>query len=119
MRESITWVGMDAHKDSISVAMRRPETREFVEWTVSNEPRAIKRLARRLLRQASAGEVRACYEAGACGYALQRQLEQSEYEARRAFEQYDEVDPRNRLVADELPLVRGAALPPRTGRTML
>jgi hypothetical protein len=31
-----------------------------------------------------------------------RQLEQLEYEARRAFEQYDEVDPRNRLVAAEL-----------------
>ncbi|HEX9782103.1 MAG TPA: recombinase family protein [Opitutaceae bacterium] len=31
-----------------------------------------------------------------------RQLEQLEYEARRAFEQYDEADPRNRLVAAEL-----------------
>lgn len=34
--------------------------------------------------------------------ALKRQLEQLEYEAQRAFEQYDEVDPRNRLVATEL-----------------
>jgi len=34
--------------------------------------------------------------------ALQRQLEQAAYETRRAFEQYDEVDPRNRLVAEEL-----------------
>jgi len=34
--------------------------------------------------------------------ALERQLEQSEYEERKAFEQYDEVDPRNRLVAAEL-----------------
>jgi DNA invertase Pin-like site-specific DNA recombinase len=33
---------------------------------------------------------------------LLRQLEQLEYEERRAFEQYDEVDPRNRLVAAEL-----------------
>lgn len=31
-----------------------------------------------------------------------RQLEQLQYDAQRAFEQYDEVDPRNRLVADEL-----------------
>ncbi|MFQ5505401.1 MAG: recombinase family protein [Planctomycetota bacterium] len=36
------------------------------------------------------------------GRALRRQLEQLEYEARRAFEQYDEVDPRNRLVSAEL-----------------
>jgi len=34
--------------------------------------------------------------------ALQRQLEQLDYEAARAFEQYNEVDPRNRLVAAEL-----------------
>ena len=34
--------------------------------------------------------------------ALERQLQEAEYAARRAFEQYDEVDPRNRLVAAEL-----------------
>ena len=34
--------------------------------------------------------------------ALARRLEQLAYEERRAFEQYDEVDPRNRLVAAEL-----------------
>jgi DNA invertase Pin-like site-specific DNA recombinase len=33
---------------------------------------------------------------------LSRQLEQLEWEAQRAFEQYNEVDPRNRLVASEL-----------------
>ena len=34
--------------------------------------------------------------------ALARQIEQLEYEAKRAFEQYDEVDPRHRLVASQL-----------------
>ncbi len=34
--------------------------------------------------------------------ALKLELEQLDYEVRRAFEQYDEVDPRNRLVAAEL-----------------
>lgn len=34
--------------------------------------------------------------------ALLLQLKQLEYEAARAFEQYNEVDPRNRLVANEL-----------------
>jgi hypothetical protein len=33
---------------------------------------------------------------------LRQQVQQLEYEARRAFEQYNEVDPRNRLVASEL-----------------
>jgi len=34
--------------------------------------------------------------------ALSLELEQLDYEVQRAFEQYDEVDPRNRLVAAEL-----------------
>jgi hypothetical protein len=34
--------------------------------------------------------------------AFANQLEQAEYEAMRAFEQYDQVDPHNRLVADDL-----------------
>jgi DNA invertase Pin-like site-specific DNA recombinase len=35
-------------------------------------------------------------------HALALQLQQGEYEMQRAFEQYNEVDPRNRLVAAEL-----------------
>ena len=34
--------------------------------------------------------------------ALQRQLQQAEYEAQRAFLQYDQADPSNRLVVDTL-----------------
>ena len=34
--------------------------------------------------------------------SLELQIKQAEYEAQRAFEQYDQVDPRNRLVADQL-----------------
>jgi len=34
--------------------------------------------------------------------AMERQIEQTQYEVKRAFEQYNEVDPRHRLVAAEL-----------------
>src|SRR4051812_39507928 len=44
-----------------------------VTWTVANEPAAVRRLIRKLEREAP-GPIRACYEAGPCGYALQRQL---------------------------------------------
>jgi hypothetical protein len=44
-----------------------------VTWTVPNEPHAVRRLVRKLEREAR-GPVRACYEAGPCGYALQRQM---------------------------------------------
>jgi len=46
-------------------------------------------------------EERSRAEDGSRG-ALRLQRDQLEYEARRAFEQYDEADPRNRLVAAEL-----------------
>ncbi len=70
----ITFVGMDAHKKAINVAMLLPGQLEPVEWQVANEPAAIRRLARKLEREAP-GEVRCCYEAGPCGYVLMRQLE--------------------------------------------
>ena len=41
---------------------------------------------------------------------LKRQLQQLEFDAQRAFEQYNEVDPRNRLVAAELELRWNAKL---------
>lgn len=71
--EGITWVGLDAHKKAINVAVRLPGIHEFQEWIVANEPRALKRLAKKLVRDAP-GEVRCCYEAGPLGYSLQRQL---------------------------------------------
>ncbi len=71
--DGITFVGMDAHKKAINVAMLLPGARP-VEWQVANESAAIRRLAKKLVREAP-GEVRCCYEAGPCGYALQRELE--------------------------------------------
>jgi len=70
----ITFVGMDAHKQAINVAMLLPGQSQAVEWLVANEPGAIRRLAKKLEREAP-GEVRCCYEAGPCGYALQRELQ--------------------------------------------
>jgi len=43
---------------------------------VANESKALRRMARKLVRAAS-GEVRICYEAGPCGFDLRRQLEVS------------------------------------------
>ncbi len=69
-----------------------------------------RRLGDELLRVISPLGVRASLEAlaqlgvqnDARREALRQQVDQLDYEARRAFEQYNEVDPRNRLVAAEL-----------------
>ncbi len=70
---NVTYVGMDVHKKAINVAVLFPGTTRPAEWSLANEPKALKRLARRLEREAP-GEVRCCYEAGPCGYAVQRQI---------------------------------------------
>jgi hypothetical protein len=76
MNEGITFVGFDAHKASISVAMLLPNAVTPVEWQLPNEASAVRRMVRRIEREAP-GEVRTCYEAGPCGYALQRQITES------------------------------------------
>lgn len=43
---TITWVGMDAHKNSIKVAAWLPEQPEPVEWTEDTTAEAIRRLGR-------------------------------------------------------------------------
>jgi transposase len=66
-------VGLDAHKKWIHVAALIPGRDEPLTWREPNEEAAVRRLARRLTREAP-GEVRSCYEAGPLGYALQREL---------------------------------------------
>jgi transposase len=68
-----TFVGIDAHKKDLFIAMLTGTATPPVTWTVANEPNAVRRLVKKLERDAP-GPVRVCYEAGACGYALQRQL---------------------------------------------
>ena len=72
MEKATTHAGLDVHKRDIQVAMLSGGGSDWTEWTVANEPRAVRRLAKKLQRQA--GSVHCAYEAGPCGYALQRQL---------------------------------------------
>lgn len=70
---AISYVGLDVHKESIAVAMLKPGERTAVEWKVRNTAAELRKLARRLLRDGGR-QVKACYEAGPCGYGVQRQL---------------------------------------------
>ena len=73
MGQDITWVGIDAHKDSLSVAMSIPEEDGIRQWRTRADKLAIARLSKKL-RKLAPGQVVCCYEAGPCGYELQRQL---------------------------------------------
>jgi transposase len=73
MEQVTTYVGIDAHKKDLFVAMLTGDQTTAVTWQLANEPQAVRRLVRTLEREAP-GPVRAFYEAGPCGYALQRQM---------------------------------------------
>jgi transposase len=73
MKDVTTYVGIDAHKKDLFVAMLVGQEKTPVTWQLANEPQAVRRLVRKLEREA-AGPVRVFYEAGPCGYALQRQM---------------------------------------------
>jgi transposase len=66
-------VGLDVHKSTIQIAVLLPGSPDRLEWTEAHNLESIRRLARRLLREAP-GPVECCYEAGPTGYVLQRKL---------------------------------------------
>lgn len=74
MADRITYVGLDVHKEGIVVAVAvgglRGEVRDY--GRIPNTSTALDRLVRRL-----GGEgvrLHFCYEAGPCGYGIQRQI---------------------------------------------
>jgi transposase len=73
MKQVTTYVGIDAHKKDLFIAMLMGTEPKPVTWQLVNEPNAVRRLVRKLEREAP-GPVRVFYEAGPCGYALQRQV---------------------------------------------
>jgi len=73
MKNVTTYVGIDAHKKDLFVAMLVGTEKTSVTWQLPNEAKAVHRLVRKLEREAP-GPIRVFYEAGPCGYALQRQV---------------------------------------------
>src|SRR3989442_5715279 len=74
VRDRITYVGLDVHKETVVVAMAegglRGEVREY--GRIANTAAALDRLIRKL--GDSGVRLRFCYEAGPCGYGIQRHV---------------------------------------------
>ena len=73
-RSRLPGAGSDAD-DGVAARGVRDGTaaRSAARWQLANEPKAVHRLVRKLERE-TPGPIRVFYEAGPCGYALQRQV---------------------------------------------
>lgn len=80
MEKIITYVGLDVHKDTISVASAEAALREEVRehGKIPNTPAAMNALLKRLASERKT--LRFCYEAGPCGYGIQRQIASAGHE---------------------------------------
>lgn len=74
MTTSTTFIGLDAHKETIVAAILYPRRKSAEVMEFGNTEQAIRRLVRKV-REKTSGPVRACYEAGPLGFGLLRQLE--------------------------------------------
>lgn len=73
MNESIAYVGLDVHKDTIAVAVAYAGREEPVyHGIIAHTNKAVSKLIGRL--SAKAEELHVCYEAGPCGYGLYHRL---------------------------------------------
>ena len=74
MEQHITFVGLDVHKEAISVALADGGSRDAACFygQIENSPAALAKIAAKLARRRST--LHFCYEAGPCGYGVYRQL---------------------------------------------
>jgi transposase len=73
MSKGTRFVGLDVHAATIAVAVAEPDGEVRALGIIPNEPDAVRRVVKRL---GPAEHLRACYEAGPCGYTLYWQLTQ-------------------------------------------
>jgi transposase len=107
-REPTCFVGLDVHADTIAVAvLPRTGVDAHVE-EIANEPEAIHAAIVRLRR--GRRRIACCYEAGPCGFGLQRQLEAMRVACSVAAPSKMPRPPGDRVKTDERDAIRLARM---------
>ena len=80
MEKHITCIGLDVHKETIVVALADENVRGDVRehGKTANTPLALTKFVNKLSKDGRG--LKFCYEAGPCGYGIQRQLSRAGHE---------------------------------------
>ena len=70
---SIIYLGLDVHKDSVTIAVLPAHAK--APTRIDQYPNDFAKLRHVFERHAKNGEIRACYEASGAGYVLQRAMQ--------------------------------------------
>src|SRR2546423_14125758 len=71
MSTNLRYLGLDVHAETIAAAVAEPSSEVRSLGAIPNRPETVAKLIRKL---GSREHLRACYEAGPCGYVLYWQL---------------------------------------------
>ena len=71
MNKRIIFIGLDVHKETVSIAIAEHNKEPRSLGKISNNPEAIYKVMRKL---GPFKRLKVCYEAGPCGYVIYRQL---------------------------------------------
>ena len=73
MRETLRFLGLDVHAETITAAIAEPDGEVRLLGTIPNREDSIRKFIKKL---GPVEQLRACYEAGPTGFALYWQLTQ-------------------------------------------
>ncbi len=105
MSNCTTFIGLDAHKQTIIAAILLPRCRTPEVVAFGNNPQAIRRFVTNLAKRAG-GPLAACYEAGPLGFDLLRQLEALGVEAKVIAPSKIWAQPGNQIKTDRRDAVK-------------
>ncbi len=106
----INYIGLDVHKKTIMVAISKEKGKAEIIGEYPNIDQGIKKLLKKLHTLSEEAQLKICYEAGPCGYALLRILNDKKFECEIAAPSLIPIQAGNKIKTDKRDAIKIARL---------